>query len=500
MRRAAGCCSGGAAAPPPHERLRDDQREAFDWLVARERAGGDGAGGIYADDVGRGKTHVVAALVAEHPLWPTLIVAPKSLVWHWVSTLSEAQGLMAVAVARPGTARFSVHDRLVVASLSCFQGQAGAPPAIAARPWGRVVVDEAHLIRNPETRAHRELRGLRAAARWALTATPVNNTRADLLALAAFTGVRTEDAAWVRKDLTLLRANPAAAPTPVRVVDARVELPPSGRERELYERARAELAQHARAEPALSEVQAALAGQQRARRGMELLLRCMQACTHPALDLSSLARKAERAAGSDPAALAAAAALRAEAEALRDVGSARLDFVADDVAAHCLPPPGGGAAEKALLFCDWTEEMDLLQLALERRGVRAVRVEGRMAPFDRQSAVHALQQDPAVRAMVLQVTCGACGLNLQAASRVYLLRPAWNPAVEKQAIGRAHRSGQTRDVTVVRVVAAGTVDEARAARRRGKLRTITDVLQDPTMEAFLRDAGEPSPGAPCPPP
>ena len=91
--------------------------------------------------------------------------------------------------------------------------------------------------------------------------------------------------------------------------------------------------------------------------------------------------------------------------------------------------------------------------------------------------------------LLLQVQCGACGLNLQAASRVFLLRPQWNPAVEKQAVGRAARSGQMRTVRVVRLVARGTVEEARARRRDAKLSTIAELLGEGVRATYLKPDG-----------
>lgn len=87
--------------------------------------------------------------------------------------------------------------------------------------------------------------------------------------------------------------------------------------------------------------------------------------------------------------------------------------------------------------------------------------------------------------LVAQIRCAACGLNLQCASRAYLMRPQWNPAVERQAVGRLHRQGQTRPVVVLRLVAKGTVDERTLRRNRTKLACVTEVLGDDEMEACL---------------
>lgn len=87
--------------------------------------------------------------------------------------------------------------------------------------------------------------------------------------------------------------------------------------------------------------------------------------------------------------------------------------------------------------------------------------------------------------LVAQIKCASAGLNLQCASRAYIMRPQWNPAVERQAVGRLHRSGQTRDVNVIRLVGKDTIDEMVLQRQRGKLTCITSTMKDDEMERVL---------------
>ena len=143
------------------------------------------------------------------------------------------------------------------------------------------------------------------------------------------------------------------------------------------------------------------------------------------------------------------------------------------------------------MFCDWRHEMNIIAEALEARGLREpVVFHGGMDVMERDCATSRFMDEgeDSPRVMLLQTACGACGLNLQAASRVYVLRPQWNPAVELQAIGRAHRSGQKRDVEVMRLVARGTVDERALRTQREKLTKISEVIDD-TMQKRLDGGG-----------
>jgi SNF2 family DNA or RNA helicase len=78
---------------------------------------------------------------------------------------------------------------------------------------------------------------------------------------------------------------------------------------------------------------------------------------------------------------------------------------------------------------------------------------------DREQRVTRFQEDPEVRVFLLSLKAGGHGLNLTAADHVFLLDPWWNPAVEAQAIDRAHRIGQTRHVIATRLVARETIEE-----------------------------------------
>lgn len=78
-------------------------------------------------------------------------------------------------------------------------------------------------------------------------------------------------------------------------------------------------------------------------------------------------------------------------------------------------------------------------------------------------------------ALLVLIQCGGVGLNLQCAARAYLMRPQWVPGIEHQAIGQLHRSGQTREVIVVRLIAVGTADEDVVKKELKKIEHMTNV-------------------------
>lgn len=481
-------CAGRWALLPVQER-------AVEWMRARENDGSMPYGGVLADDVGMGKTHIVAGLLRDAPLWPVLIVVPKSLIVQWADVLRvalAAEGHVPMAATCARSLSCVTLADLVLTTHS--QLPTPAASVLVERLWARVVVDEAHEMKNPKTRLHRVVRDMRAHSKWLLTATPVQNSPADLFALGRVIGVQTTDVELLRAKYMLRRVQPKhrvgdGEPSPGGQDDEPEEgeeLPPlhvrnvlvplqNVMEQAAYEEAKSALESllqdHGTAAPLAHDV-----------RAMERLLRCRQACTHPAIYHSSMAAKAGQA-----DAVALQHELQAQAANACPRGmSSKLDFLCDDIEAH-------SEMEQLLVFCEWRSEMAVLQRMLAARGITpTLSIWGGMEPFERADAIsYFTSPGSPVRVMLLQVRCGACGLNLQSASRVYFTRPHWNPAVERQAIGRAHRRGQSKAVTVVRLIAQGTVDEECIRRQGSKLRTITKLLHDASMErALLGTAGD----------
>lgn len=117
------------------------------------------------------------------------------------------------------------------------------------------------------------------------------------------------------------------------------------------------------------------------------------------------------------------------------------------------------AGHKVLFFSSFEKHLQLFRREFEQRGYAYAWLTGDTAVPDRAREVERFQQEPAVQAFFMTVKAGGTGLNLTAADYVFLLDPWWNPAVEDQAIARAHRIGQTRPVTALRFLARGTIEE-----------------------------------------
>jgi SNF2 family DNA or RNA helicase len=128
---------------------------------------------------------------------------------------------------------------------------------------------------------------------------------------------------------------------------------------------------------------------------------------------------------------------------------------------------------KALVFSQFTSLLAIIRDRLDREQVAYVYLDGRTR--DREARVEEFQNDPNIKLFLISLKAGGLGLNLHAAEYVYLLDPWWNPAVEAQAIDRAHRIGQTRQVFAYRLIARDTVEEKVLELQKSK-RDLADAI------------------------
>jgi len=119
----------------------------------------------------------------------------------------------------------------------------------------------------------------------------------------------------------------------------------------------------------------------------------------------------------------------------------------------------GDATNKAIVFSQFGAMLELVEFRLKRAGIACVVLRGGMSIQARVDSITAFNTDPHLRVILISLKAGGEGLNLQVANHVFLLDPWWNPACELQAIQRAHRIGQTREVRAVRFITTGTVEE-----------------------------------------
>ena len=131
---------------------------------------------------------------------------------------------------------------------------------------------------------------------------------------------------------------------------------------------------------------------------------------------------------------------------------------------------------KVLVFSQFVSMLKIIEKTCKEDGINYEYLDG--STKDRIERIDRFQEDPTVGAFLISLKAGGTGLNLTAADTVVHFDPWWNPAVEQQATDRAHRIGQTKVVTVYRLVAAGTIEEKILQLKEKKRQLVTSVLSE----------------------
>ncbi|KAI0533636.1 SNF2 family N-terminal domain-containing protein [Xylaria digitata] len=114
---------------------------------------------------------------------------------------------------------------------------------------------------------------------------------------------------------------------------------------------------------------------------------------------------------------------------------------------------------KSVVFSAWRMTLDVIEQGLQQADIEYLRFDGKVPQKERKGIIDRFRKDPAVRVLLLTLTCGAVGLTLTEATRAYLMEPHWNPTLEEQALARIHRLGQMKEVTTVRFYVRDTFEE-----------------------------------------
>ena len=425
--------------------LRHYQRAGLGWLGFLQEFR---LGGCLADDMGLGKTVQVLALLQQRKLRaadangrrpPSLAVVPRSLIFNWIEEAKrftpELRVLDYTGIQRgPLIESFDQYD-LVLTTYGTMHRDIVKLKDIR---FDYAILDESQAIKNAQSQRAKASRLLKADHRLAMTGTPVENHLGELWSLLEFLNPGMLGSASVFQNisktitqddegLALLRR--ALGPFLLRRTKGQVltELPPKteqtlhcdleGKQRKRYD----ELRTYYRA--ALTERIAKSGIGQAKIHVLEALLRLRQAAIHPGLIDKDWA----------------------------DESSAKLDVLMEQL--HEVIDEG----HKALVFSQFTSFLEIIRKRLDREKMVYEYLDGRTR--QRQERVEHFQNDPDCPLFLISLKAGGQGLNLTAADYVFILDPWWNPAVEAQAIDRAHRIGQDRHVFAYRLIARNTVEE-----------------------------------------
>jgi superfamily II DNA or RNA helicase len=421
--------------------LRDYQREGLGWFEFLQRFK---FGGCLADDMGLGKTVQVLALLESRRKGdsrPSLVVVPRSLIFNWQQEAARFTPKLRVlshtgSERIKGNAHFENYD-LVLTTYGTLRRDVIHFNEVE---FDFVILDEAQAIKNASTETAKAARLLKSRQRLALSGTPIENRLGELWSLFEFLNPGMLGSSSVFQFSTNGPQKPneesrtmlarALRPFILRRTKQQVakELPEKleqtiycemdERQRRQYE----ELRDYYR-QSLLEKVSRQGINKSKIQI-LEALLRLRQTACHPALFAGSV------------------------------------DDVTPNAKLDVLLPRLGEVTEeghKAIVFSQFTSFLSIIRKRLDHQGVVYEYLDGKTR--NRGLAVERFQSDPDCKLFLISLRAGGQGLNLTAAEYVFLLDPWWNPAVEAQAIDRAHRIGQTNRVFAYRLITRDTVEE-----------------------------------------
>ncbi|HOX18560.1 MAG TPA: DEAD/DEAH box helicase, partial [Spirochaetales bacterium] len=420
--------------------LRPYQDRGFRWLAANFAAG---FGCLLADDMGLGKTVQAIALMlllkeGGQLGRGALVIAPASLLTNWERELARFAPTLRVALHYGAGRRAAKKGPEPDVLLTTYETFLRDRATLAAREWDLALLDEAHLVKNPDAARSKAVKTLKAARRLALTGTPVENNLAELwsifdFALPGWLGSLEDFAREFRAPIEVSRDAEAAArlrrvtaPFILRRLKTDRAIAPDLPEKSViaeYAELTAEQAAlyKVAVERGMAAVESAGPGN-RSGQVLAMLTALKQISNHP--------RNWDKESPGDAA----------------RSGKSRLLLSLLDSAFE--------AGERVLVFSQYVEMLEILApVVRENLGVEPELLHGGMTKARRDQAVDRFQNGTGPGAFLVSLKAGGVGLNLTAATRVFHYDLWYNPAVENQATDRAFRIGQTKNVFVHRLIA-----------------------------------------------
>lgn len=428
--------------PTPLSCLRPYQERGYRWLCALHELH---MGGVLADDMGLGKTVQAIALMlaykrSQSEKKPSLIVAPTSLTYNWLSELKRFAPELTILLMQGGqAARGQQIDTLL---------SDGAPDVVITSyplirrdiallrevPFRFAILDEAQQIKNIASVGAQAVKQLDAETRYALTGTPMENHAGELWSIFDFVlpgylprytdylkrygeGQNAEDLRRrIRPFLMRRLKSEVLGELPEKLESVMMaELAPE--QRRVYDAA---LIQKRERVDEILRVK----GLQRGRAEvLSAITELRQICCHPALCLPEYQ------------------GVSAKTELLMDVLLSAL-----------------GAGRRVLVFSQFTSMLHIIEKKLDEARVAYHYLDGETPPADRLELTKRFN-DGEKDVFLISLKAGGTGLNLTGANMVIHYDPWWNPTAEEQATGRAHRIGQTQSVEVIRLIAHDSIEE-----------------------------------------
>jgi non-specific serine/threonine protein kinase len=423
--------------------LRDYQKAGFNWLNFLEDFGW---GGILADDMGLGKTlqaiTFIQHIVNQNPNSTNLVAVPKSLVFNWIKEIEKfAPNLNALAYYGPLRHQYKNELEKYQVIIATYGSVRSDITELREINFNYVILDESQAVKNPDALVSKAVKLLKAKNRICMTGTPIENNTFDLYSQIDFLNPgmlgsvdyfkkdyanpidrdKDENAVHRLRKLVypfiLRRTKEEVAKELPEKVETVIYCEMGAHQRKVYD---------AFKDRYRDFIMGKIDDEGLGNAGMyilEGLMKLRQICNSPAL----LNEKDD---------------FGKESVKLEEL----IPRIAEDSGRH-----------KILVFSQFLGMLDLIKKELDKLHIKYEYLDGQTK--DRMDRVDNFQNNEDCRVFLMSLKAGGVGLNLTAADYVYLIDPWWNPAVEAQAIDRAHRIGQERSVFAYKMICKDTIEE-----------------------------------------
>jgi len=425
--------------------LRDYQKKGIQWLQMLHHYG---FGGILADDMGLGKTLQTIAFLSSQVQADTsvLILAPSGLIYNWADEFQKfAPDLDVVVVHGLKSHRESIlaeNHQIYVTSYATFRQDSEIYRDLS---FDFLFLDEAQVMKNAQTKIAQSLRRFVVPSVFALSGTPIENHLGELWSIfqivlpgllpakKEFMKLSTERVAQFIKPFVMRRKKEEVLTELPDLIEVVYKNELEDQQKAIY------LAQLQQMQERLGQVSDSEFQQNR----VEILtglMRLRQICDTPALFMEDYQGESGK------------------LDSLRDL----LVQIAE-------------AGHRVLIFSQFRGMLDRIEQELPDLGLTSFKITGSTPSQERQEMTKAFNQGER-DVFLISLKAGGVGLNLTGADTVILVDLWWNPAVESQAIGRAHRMGQEQAVEVYRLVTRGTIEEKIQELQEKKKNLVSEIL------------------------
>ena len=425
--------------------LRDYQKKGIQWLQMLHHYG---FGGILADDMGLGKTLQTIAFLSSQVQADTsvLILAPSGLIYNWADEFQKFAPDLDVAVVHGlKSHRESIlaeNHQIYVTSYATFRQDSEIYRNLS---FDFLFLDEAQVMKNAQTKIAQSLRRFVVPSVFALSGTPIENHLGELWSIfqivlpgllpakKEFMKLSTERVAQFIKPFVMRRKKEEVLTELPDLIEVVYKNELEDQQKAIY------LAQLQQMQERLGQV----SDSEFQRNRVEILtglMRLRQICDTPALFMEDYQGESGK------------------LDSLRDL----LVQIAE-----------GG--HRVLIFSQFRGMLDRIEQELPDLGLTSFKITGSTPSQERQEMTKAFNQGER-DVFLISLKAGGVGLNLTGADTVILVDLWWNPAVESQAIGRAHRMGQEQAVEVYRLVTRGTIEEKIQELQEKKKNLVSEIL------------------------